>query len=286
MKSGATGVTAAAQSGQAVLYHREIGARGPRLVFLPGVGATTRYFEQRMSPLARAHRVVLVDLLGFGRSPKPWRRYTVERHVTPLHTVLAAYGPVTLVGHSFGAIAALAYAARHPGAVTGLVLLGTPYFGSVENAVAYYRRLRSPDRWLMTNVVLAAVTCVVTRRILRRLLPRLLGDLPREVAEDLALHTWLSSVSTLWDGIYRYDSGRDADRLPRGVPVLLLHGDRDTTAPLEGVRRLALGRPGWDLRVLEGVDHHPVLRAPERCRRAIAAFVRDTAAPSRGGDGS
>lgn len=272
-------IEAAEEGDRAALYHREIGVTGPLLVFLPGVGGTTRYFEPRVSPLAGSHRIVLVDLLGYGRSPKPWRRYTVDRHVAALHTVLAARGPATLVGHSFGAIAALAYAARHPGAVTGLVLLGIPYFGSLEDAVGYYRRRGGADRWLLTNMVLAAVTCVVTRRILRRLLPRLLGDLPREVAEDLVLHTWLSSVSTTWDGIYRYDSSRDADRLAAGVRVLLLHGDHDTTAPLEGARRLASDRPGWDLQVLAGVDHHPVLQAPARCRRAIAAFARDTAYP-------
>lgn len=276
------GLSATGEGDRRTLYHREIGLMGPRVVFLPGVGGTTRYFERWINPLTVSHRVLLVDLLGYGRSPKPWRRYTVDRHVAALRTVLAARGPATLVGHSFGAIAALAYAARHPNAVTGLVLVGTPYFGGLDEAVAYYRRQRSPDGWLMTNMALAAITCVVTRRVLRRLLPRLLKDLPREVAEDLVLHTWLSSISTIWDGIYRYDASRDADRLPPGVPVLVLHGDQDTTAPLEGVRRLAAGRPGWEVQVLAGVDHHAVLRAPERCWRAIADFVRDTAARRRG----
>lgn len=266
---------------RAALHCREIGTRGPLVVFLHGVGGTTRYFERPVGPLAASHRVLLVDLLGYGRSPKPWRRYTVDRHVAALRTVLGTRGPATLVGHSFGAIAALAYAARYPRDVTGLVLVGMPYFGNLEQALAHYRRRRTADRWLMTNVVLAAITCVVTRRMLGRLLPRLLQDLPREVAEDLVLHTWLSSVSTLWDGIYRYDSRQDADRLPSGVPVLVLHGDQDATAPLDGMRRLMSGRPGWDLRVLPGVDHHALLRAPDLCRRAIAAWVGQSGAGPR-----
>ena len=261
-----------------LLCHEELGTSGPLLVFLPGVGGTTRYWESRVAPLAESHRLMLVDLLGYGRSPKPWTRYTVDRHVAELHRVLGGRGPATLVGHSFGAIAALAYAARHPRYVTGLVLMGLPYFGTLERALAYYRGRRSLEGWILTNLVLATITCVVTRRILRHALPRLLNDLPREVAEDLVLHTWLSSTSTMWDGIYRYDPARDADRLPKELPVLVLHGDRDSTAPVDGVRRLAAARMGWETRILSGVDHHPMLRDPAACRDAVAAFARNTAA--------
>lgn len=256
------------------LYRKEMGDSGPLLVFLPGIGGTTRYWESRVSALSGDCRLMLVDLLGYGRSTKPWRRYTVDRHVTALRGVLEGRGPATLVGHSFGAIAALAYARRFPEDVVGLVLVATPYFGSLEGALAYYRERRTPDGWILTNVVLAAITCVVTRRILGHLLPRLLPDLPREVSEDLVQHTWLSSTSTMWDGVYRHDAIEDADRLPPGLPVLLLHGDRDTTAPLAGARRLAEGRNAWRLHVLAGVDHHLPLRDPEGCRAAIQGFIR------------
>lgn len=259
------------------LHTRELGTRGATLVFLPGVGGTTRYWESRVAPLAGDHRLLLVDLLGFGKSPKPWLRYTVERHVAELHRVLGEREACTLVGHSFGAVAAVAYAARHPERVQGLVLIGLPNFGNQARAIAYYRRRGGPDRWLMTNAILAAVTCFATRRILRRLLPRLLPDLPREVTEDLVEHTWLSSTSTIWDGIYRHDVALDADRLPPELPVLCLHGDRDTTAPLENVQRLARGRPRWTVRVLPGLDHHPLLRDPAGCLAAIAT----RSAPSR-----
>ena len=255
------------------LHVEELGAGGPTLVFLPGVGGTTRYWESRVAPLARHHRLVLVDLLGFGKSPKPWVRYTVDCHVAELRRVLGDREPFTLVGHSFGAVAAMAYAVRYPEQVEGLVLVSLPCFGGLEEAIRYYRRRRGLDRWLMTNIALAAVTCVVTRRILGRLLPRLLSDMPREVAEDLVQHTWLSSTSTIWEGVYRHDVAQDADRLRPDLPVLCLHGDRDVTAPLNLARRLADSRPQWTLRVLPGVDHHPLLRDPACCIAAIRQSV-------------
>lgn len=258
------------------LYYEEAGVDGPTLVFLPGVGGTTRYWASRIAPLATRYRLVLVDLLGFGRSPKPWTTYTVERHVSELHRVLDGRGSVTLVGHSFGAITALAYAARHHGRVNALVLFSLPHFGGEEHALAHFRARPTADRWVMTNVVLASVACVVTRRLMRRVLPRLAPHMPREVLEDYVLHTWRSATSTMWEGVYRHDLARDAAALPDTLPVLLLHGEHDATAPLDGVERLRDAHPVWGLHVLPGGDHHPVLRDPAWTLSAIRPFLATT----------
>src|SRR3989339_735582 len=122
----------------------------------------------------------------------------------------------------------------------------------------------------MTNMALAAIACVVTRRVLGRLLPFVIRDLPREVVQDLVRHTWRSSTSSLWEAVYRYNLARDAARLRRGVPVLFLHGDRDTTAPLAGVFDLRNGRTDWEIRTIPGADHHPFLRDTATCLQAIA----------------
>lgn len=264
---------ASRERGAPALYLETHGVRGPLLVFLHGVGGTTRYWGGRVGPLLDSHRALLVDLLGFGRSPKPWSRYTVERHVAALHGVLADREVMTLVGHSFGATVATAYAARHPDRVAALVLVGLPHFGSEARARDYFRRDGSWNGWLMTNVVLAAVTCVVTRRLLRRVLPRLLSDLPRDVVEDLVEHTWRSSTSTMWEGVYRHDVADDVARLPSELPVLFIHGDEDRTAPLAGVATLAALRPRSTLRVLHGGDHHLLLRRPQWVLEAIRSFA-------------
>ena len=58
-------------------------------VLLHGLGGTHRYWTCGPVPFALSgHRTVLIDLLGFGESPKPWFRYSVERHVAALHASL------------------------------------------------------------------------------------------------------------------------------------------------------------------------------------------------------
>jgi len=258
------------------LHTEEMGECGPLLVFLHGIAGSTRYWMPRVWPLASDHRLVAVDLLGFGRSPIPWARYTVERHVEELHKTIGDRGPLILVGHSYGAIVTLAYAAAHPAQVQGLVLVSLPFFMSESAARRHFTRRSSPDRWVFRNLMFAALACMATRRLLRRLLPKFLPNLPKEVVEDIAAHTWRSFTSTFWEGVYRYHPQVAVERLSPDLPVLCLHGDEDNTAPLEGVMSLRSTQPTWSFSIMEGVDHHPLLRESAQCRGAIRRFVQST----------
>ncbi len=264
------------------LYHRQLGTTGPLVACLPGLGLTTRYWEHRVAPLPDSYRVLLIDLLGFGRSPKPWTTYTVDRHVAALRGVLADAGPLTLVGHSVGAALAVAYAARYPDDIAGLALLGLPYFESAEAARRFLGARSTLDRWVLTNVLFAAVACVMTRHLARRLLPRLLPDEPPEVVEDYVQHTWRSATSTVQEVIYRYDLAADADRLPRRLPVALIHGELDATAPVAGVRELARRYPEWRLDTLPAGDHQILVHHREWCLAKIAALLA-AESPATGG---
>ena len=256
-----------------LLFTHELGHGDERLVFLPGLANTTRYWESRVAPLAQDRQLLLVDPLGFGRSPKPWTTYSVRRHVMELHRVLESRGPVTLVGHSFGAILAIAYAGLYPDNVRGLVLIGLPVFHDEEEARRCVRARPAPERWVLTNIVLASLACVLTRRLFRHVLPGFTVDSPPEVMEDLMLHTWRSSTSTLWEGIYRFNVLGAAAALPQDLPCLVLHGELDKTAPLSGVEELVQRQPRWTLRVLPGGDHHPLLRDPQWVLGNIRGFL-------------
>jgi pimeloyl-ACP methyl ester carboxylesterase len=242
-------------------------------VFIPGLGGTTRYWSHSIGPLAEDYRVVLVDLLGFGASPKPWTRYSVARHVAELHAALDSLGPITLVGHSLGALLAVAYAARHRKQVENLVLIGMPYFGSEEAAYRYLRSGKVKWGFLYTNVLLVMIACILTRRVFGWLLPYVRRDIPREVAEDLVKHTWRSSTSSLWEVVYRYDAADELRRLSEQTQILMIHGQNDDIAPFAAIKQLADERPGWTLIALKGFDHHPFLRTPHTCLTHIDSLL-------------
>lgn len=235
------------------------------IVFLHGLGGTHRYWQAGLQGVAaRCH---LVDLLGFGDSPKPWRRYTLDAHLDALETTLRPLAPFRLIGHSMGATLALALAARSPELVTQLGLLSLPCFGSEEEARRWLRRV--PSGWIYTNIVSAALACMITRRLAGRLLPRLLPQFPQEIAEDLVKHNFLSFVTSLWDIIYEHDPAAAAARLPDRIPVTCIHGMADTTAPILRARQLARAQPTWRFHALPGVDHHPWLAQTRACTEML-----------------
>lgn len=246
---------------------------GPTLVFIPGLGGTTRYFERSLGSLPQAHRVLIVDPLGFGDSPKPRTRYTIERHIEALHEALAPHAPFTLVGHSMGTLLSVAYAARYPQEVNALALLSLPYYENKDKALDAVRGSSPLYRVFLGNLALAVIICVLTRRVFAWLIPYFQPDLPREVSADVVKHSWRSFTSSLWEVIYSYEVKRDVDQIGDRVPVLCVHGDQDPIAPLASVHTLAGGRPNWQVQVFPGVDHHPLFRAPEACLRAIEAVV-------------
>lgn len=256
------------------LFVRRLGEGGPLLVFLPGIGGTTRYWELVVAPLRDRYRLALVDLLGFGRSAKPWTTYSVSRHLAELERVIAPLAtdePVVLVGHSLGARLGLAYAARHPAQVRGLVLVSMPYFAGGDNAKRFVER--RDNGWIWTHMVPFALACLLGRRLLGWAAPMLAGDVPREVAEDMNQMTWRSSTSTMWEVIYRYDLTADFERLPPAMPVTLLHGDHDESAPLARIRDLARLRPSTAVHVREGANHSLPLKHRAWVRERIIEAV-------------
>lgn len=260
------------QTNSNLLHMVKTDTKGSTLVFIPGLSGTTRYWQGRLGTLESNYRILLVDPLGFGDSPKPWSRYTVDHHVDALYQTLKNEKHFVMIGHSMGTLLSIAYAARHPEQIEGLVLLSIPFFGGAKEARRFFSSQPVPYGWFFSNMALAAVICILTRRVFGRLVPYFRRDLPREVAADIVKHSWRSFTSSFWEVICNYDAKKDADTLG-DFPVLCIHGDQDDTAPLDGALILASEHPNWHVLIFPGVDHHPWLRAPQVCQDVVASTL-------------
>ncbi|MBC7843701.1 MAG: alpha/beta hydrolase [Gemmatimonadaceae bacterium] len=243
--------------GQRQLFSTLSGIGEPTFVFLPGIGATTRFWKYVLTTgagPALGGRHLLVDLLGFGQSPKPWATYDVARHVAELRRVLKDVGHITLVGHSIGARLAIAYAAQYPEAVERLVLVSLPYFGGAERAKHFFRE-RDASGWIWTHLVPMALMCLFSRRLFGWAFRYLITSVPRVVAEDLTQMTWRSSTSTIWEVIYGHDLATDVRRLPAEMDLVCLHGDHDESAPLDRMHELQAMHQKCVIRVRHGANH-------------------------------
>lgn len=256
---------------------------GPPVVLLHGLGASSRYWET-LAEASCGYAGVAPDLLGFGRSPKPPdATYDAACHLEALLPLLSPGAVV--VAHSTGAILAAALAAAHPDAVRALLLLGLPAFGDEVAARREVGRLGLLARLTVDGNPLARTLCMAMcrlRPLATAIAPLLMRDLPPSIAADGALHTWASYHRTLERVVLAH---RVADDLRLAeVPVTLLHGEADRTAPVRYVSALAEELRGAgvaaELQVVDG-DHHLAVRRPEAVATALAQLL-GTPPPNEG----
>jgi pimeloyl-ACP methyl ester carboxylesterase len=223
--------------------YAEVRGQGNPMVFLAGLPGTTAYWDHRFDSLARDHRLIFIDALGFGRSPWPDAEYSLDDHLRALRRTLEAEGAgehVTFVAHSFGTLLASYYAARYPAEVEHLYLLGTPVFDDEKEAREHIRAMSSTGGMFSINPIIARETCKLHEAfgpLLAGLVPRLEKDLPPELVRGALLHTWQSFNGTLRHVVLSKPIAVPLARL--GGKVTFIHGREDEITSLPRVRALA-----------------------------------------------
>jgi cis-3-alkyl-4-acyloxetan-2-one decarboxylase len=105
---------------------------GPVVVLVHGIASSSNTFRELVPLLTPTHRVIALDILGFGKSPQPpGATYDLGEHVAAVHATIRSLrlrAPFVLVGHSLGALISSRYAAVHPHSVAKLVLVSPPIY--------------------------------------------------------------------------------------------------------------------------------------------------------------
>jgi pimeloyl-ACP methyl ester carboxylesterase len=255
---------------------------GPLLVLVHGLGGSALNWAAIAPGLAAEHRVVAIDLAGFGRTRGRGRSTSVDANQHLLHRFLTEVcgSPAVVVGNSMGGLITVLQAHRHPDTVAGVVLVDpalpvgprTPPDPLVGMAFTAYalpavgRRLLSVRRSLQSSDDAA--------RSLLRLCCADPDRIPGDVVEhhlalarerhgdpDIDGELLVAARSLMWVLARR---GRHAAMLRDiRVPVLLLHGDADRLVPVGAARAAAAANPGWRFEVARGIGHVPQLEAPD-----------------------
>lgn len=112
---------------EAELAYDEIGTGTPVVLLHAGI-ADRRMWREQVPVLAERHRVITVDLRGYGESELPDAPFA---HFDDVPALLDALGieRATLVGCSFGGAVAIDTALAHPRRVSALALFGTAVSG-------------------------------------------------------------------------------------------------------------------------------------------------------------
>ncbi|MBP2673684.1 MAG: Biotin synthesis protein BioH [Deltaproteobacteria bacterium] len=155
----------------------------------------------------------------------------------------AAPGPVTVVGWSLGGFLAAEFAARHPGRVRRLVLVGVRRRYPAVDVEAVRERLSHDRKGCLSDFY---TQCFFPSRMAeyRRFRAGLQREYLREM-DDAALLEGLSCLAS---------STLSAAALPP-CPVAFVHGEKDVVAPAAEAEALARESGRATYRLLRGAPH-------------------------------
>ncbi|MDQ0463866.1 pimeloyl-ACP methyl ester carboxylesterase [Caulobacter ginsengisoli] len=256
------------------LFVRDWGEGRP-VVFLAGWTLTSDTWGYVMQPLARQGlRTIAYDRRGHGGSADPGRGYDFDTLADDLKAVLERLDlkDVVLVAHSMGGGEAIRYFARHGGTRLSHLVLVAPATPCI---------MQKADNPM--GVPAAALD--QNRAVMARDFPAWMdanggGFFTPDTSEGVK--TWVKTQMQRTSLQALVECNRalcEADFRPElskvSVPTLVLHGDKDASAPLDFTgRRTAAGIKGAKLVVYEGAPHGLFVSHAARLAADIAAFAK------------
>ncbi len=247
--------------GRTIRYY-DTGSGAP-LVLIHGLGGDADDWAFCLTPLSASHRVIALDLLGFGRSDKPFMAYDIEVFVEVLQRFLSKLDieRATLVGGSLGGWIAVTLALQFPERVHKLIL--------VDAAGVWGNTTELPID-----------LHVSTRRHLREVFEFLFYDKSRatDALIDLAYEQHLERGDgyTIHRILQNLRDGREfLDEKIASVttPTLIIWGEQDRLIPVETGRLMQRLIPGSSLEVIPECGHLPALEKPAEFLRCVLEFL-------------
>lgn len=273
-----------ARPGYALVYHYIAGSQSETapLVLIHGwAGSTSDWHKLIPEYIRRGEGVLVYDAAGFGQSQFESKEaarnanYALESYVEDLRAVLMAEGikRVRLIGHSWGGVVAMCFAARYPAQVEKLAVLGSAYFDP-------HKLLHQVLKWvsyLIGQLMVLSKPWLRRSARLRRLAVRRYCYLPPSIEDsELMVNDALQAdnraiVQTLLTGYeVRFKEVCPAIE----CPTLYIGSDRDVAAPLPYVTAFVPLTPNASTQVFKNCGHFPMLEQPTQLLQVLDNFFQ------------
>ena len=259
------------------LYYYAAGTRGEHepIVFVHGFPTSSHLWRDVVPLVPPGHRVVVLDLLGFGRSDPPnGRDVSLAGHAQRVLQVLdqLRISRATVVGHDVGGGIAQYLAVRHPTRVARLCLIDSVGF----------------DDWPTRDVRVAKASLPLTRYLPATwILGVVKSDLQRGYAEgergQHSIDHYLKPFGgaegrdVLVQHLLALDSSETMALVARlsGIvaPTALVWGAHDPFLTLDLARKLEKAIPNATLEVINDVRHFAPEEAPESVAGVISSLL-------------
>ena len=259
------------------LYYYAAGSRGKGdpVIFIHGFPASSHLWRDVVPLVPAGHRMVVLDLLGYGRSDRPGtRELSIAAHAGRVLALMDALRieRAALVGHDLGGGIVQQLAVAHPDRISRIALIASVGFDAwpppelklARSALSFARRM--PAKPLMSA--------------LRRALKGAYEDAERGARSvEMYLRPFQApgGRETLLAHVAALDPAETVALAPRlaqlDLPVAVIWGEDDPFLPLSLGQQLQRTIPGATLDVMAGVRHFPPETVPEGVGRVLAAWL-------------
>jgi pimeloyl-ACP methyl ester carboxylesterase len=258
------------------IYYYAAGTRGSGepVVLLHGFPTSSHLWSDVVPLMPRGHRIIVLDLLGFGRSGRPLKKaLTISAHADRIIEVLDVLGipKACIVGHDFGGAIAQALAIRYPHRVSRMCLVGSVAFDRGLGREARFARAmhaifsQLPPEWLLALFR----TGLLRGYVNRERGARSIGFYFRPFATSEGRDALLRQLRSVNQG----EIAELGNRLGEIVaPTAIVWGRDDPLSPASLATRLQQAIPGSTLEIVS-TGHFVPEEAPECLASALSELL-------------
>jgi pimeloyl-ACP methyl ester carboxylesterase len=257
---------------------------GPVVVFVHGLSGCWQNWLENIVQFARDHRVIAVDLPGFGQSEMPAEEISISGYADTLDALFTELGidSARIVGSSMGGFIGAELAIRNPARVERLVLVAAAGL-SIETIRTQrergMRHLAENIAFFYIGWLASRSTTVARRRRLRGALLMLVAAHPYQLPPALTIEQVAGSgkpgFSDALEAMCRYPI---RDRLEQiECPTLIVWGDKDRLVPVRDASVFEELMPDSRKVIYTDTGHLPMLERPARFNADVLAFLQEEA---------
>ncbi len=238
------------------------GNKGDVVLMMHGWGVNLDSMRILGELLGKWNQVIIVDMPGFGKSPKPdadWdtiqyaermAKYIDEENISPAH----------IVGHSFGGRVAIRLASRFPEKVKSVVLING---AGLQRKVSGQRKLKSMRAKFLSKCCKTIDSMFGTKTFQEWYAPK------------FASADYLNAGPMRNIMVKSVTEDVTPDALKVKAPTFLLWGEKDDETPVEFGERFKTLIKNSQLVVMPGKDHFPFMdEGAHVCASYIVKFFR------------
>jgi pimeloyl-ACP methyl ester carboxylesterase len=256
---------------------------GQPIVFIHGLSGSWPNWLEQLPVLAGQHRVLTLDLPGFGHSPMPIEEISIPRYARLLDRILEQLGidAAAVVGNSMGGFIGAELAIAFPRRVERLVLVSAAGL-STHNEPRVVRALptlRRAERTLGAVTASAALRAdaVARRPRLRDAALNVVVRHPSRLPAALAAEQVRGAGKPGFIGALQATLDYDVrERLPEiACPTLIVWGERDRLITVRDADVFAQLIPDSRKVVFQDTGHMPQLERPAAFNALLEDFLSE-----------